>query len=90
MNNQLSLSEIPCDLSVDELLEVKGGLGDNNKICSLFGCAVRCTVAGSGICTVAGSGIIITTPTGPDTDTGGGNQDPTPDPGDNGNGNGNG
>jgi hypothetical protein len=78
MKSVVQISDLPNVLSVDELMEVKGGLVDNNKICSLIGSAVKCTVAGSGMCTVAGSGIIIQqpapnpTPTpGPVTDTNG-------------------
>lgn len=78
MKSVVQISDLPNVLSVDELMEVKGGLVDNNKICSLIGAAVKCTVAGSGMCTVAGSGVIIQqpapnpTPTpGPITDTNG-------------------
>lgn len=78
MKSVVQISDLPNVLSVDELMEVKGGLVDNNKICFLIGAAVKCTVAGSGMCTVAGSGVIIQqpapnpTPTpGPVTDTNG-------------------
>lgn len=49
-------------MSVDELMEVKGGVLDNNKLCSLTGAGFKCTAEGSGICTVEGSGIIVKDP----------------------------
>lgn len=62
MKSIVSIAELPNVLSVDELMEVKGGLVDNIQLCSLVGSAVKCTVAGSGVCTVAGSGIIVKQP----------------------------
>lgn len=72
MKSIVNISDLPNELSIDELLEVKGGLVDNNKLCSIFNSAVKCTVAGSGLCTVAGSGIIIDQPVP--------NPEPTPGP----------
>lgn len=62
MKSIINISDLPNSLELEELMEVKGGLVDNNKICSLIGSAVKCTVAGSGMCTVQGSGIIIQQP----------------------------
>lgn len=58
----INISDLPNSLDLEELMEVKGGVVDNNTICTLIGCAFKCTVAGSGVCTVQGSGIIIQQP----------------------------
>jgi len=63
MKQIIKISDLPNLMDVEELMEVKGGFVDNNKICSLIGSAVKCTVQGSGLCTVAGSGILEPTPT---------------------------
>lgn len=76
MTQIIKIKDLPNVLSVDELLEVKGGLLDNNLLCSVFGTGVKCTVEGSGVCTVEGSGIIIKDPDKPDP-----NPNPLPDPG---------
>lgn len=69
----LCISDLPNKLNIEELMEVTGGLADNNDICALIGTGVKCTANGSGICTVEGSGIIIPKPDpspGPDPITG--------------------
>lgn len=48
------------DLDVKELLEIKGGLGDNNTVCLALGNGLKCDKPGSGFCSVAGSGIVCT------------------------------
>lgn len=54
----VKISDLPNVLSIDELMEVKGGLLDNNKVCLLLGIGVKCVNPGSGVCTVEGAGII--------------------------------
>lgn len=57
----VSISEIPTVLSIEELMEVKGG--DNNvDICSVTSSAFKCTKEGSGICLVANSGVVCQAP----------------------------
>lgn len=59
MEKKKNFPSIPSTLSLDDLLEVKGG-GD--------GITVECKVPGSGICLVVGSGVINP----PDPNPGGG------------------
>lgn len=75
----VKISDLPNVLSVEELMEVKGGLLDNNRICAVIGNGVKCVNPGSGFCPVEGSGIIC-------KDAGAGliipnpNPNPNPDP----------
>lgn len=72
----VQISDLPNVLSIDELLEVKGGLVDNAKICAIFGLAFKCTAEGSGVCTTQGSGICTTQGSGVIVQP-----DPKPNPG---------
>lgn len=57
MKSVVQISDLPDVISVDELMDVKGGIADTNFFCSSFMNAVTCNVAGSGMCTAVGSGI---------------------------------
>lgn len=39
MKSIIDISDLPNSMDLEELMEVKGGLVDNNQICSLIGCA---------------------------------------------------
>ena len=76
----VQISDLPGALSVDELMEVRGGLAETNAICGLFGSAVTCSAAGSGFCSVVGSGICTVIGSGITKDPE--PFDPKPDPAD--------
>lgn len=75
----VKISDLPNVLSIDELMEVKGGLLDNIKICALIGDGVKCNKSGSGICTVAGSGLCPVAGSGLIDPNPNPNPDPNPD-----------
>lgn len=77
MKTIVQISDLPDVMSVDELMDVKGGISGNGVLCGLFSSAVTCTVYGSGFCSVVGSGVCTVVGSGvkqPDP------VEPTPDP----------
>ena len=77
MKSVVQISDLPDVMSVDELMDVKGGISNNGGFCGLFSSAVTCTVYGSGFCSVVGSGVCTVVGSGikePEP------VDPTPDP----------
>lgn len=77
MKSVVQISDLPDVMSVDELMDVKGGISGNGALCGFFSSAVSCNVYGSGFCSVVGSGIYTAVGSGiktPDP------VDPNPDP----------
>ena len=77
MKSVVQISDLPDVMSVDELMDVKGGIAGNGALCGFFSSAVSCNVYGSGFCSVVGSGICTAVGSGiktPDP------VDPNPDP----------
>lgn len=50
MKSVVQISDLPDVMSVDELMDVKGGISGNGALCGFFSSAVTCTVFGSGFC----------------------------------------